>query len=101
MALNISGVSSGRVDLGDTKTLSVTPKDSDGTAIAPTTLTAVFTPETGTADTYDIDDFTLSSGVYLLDHTFDVAGRWDIAVTAVDSASRTEVERYAIIVHAV
>jgi hypothetical protein len=95
MALSLSGISSGRVDEGDTKTLSATP---DAT---PSTLVAVFTPPSGSADTYAIGDFTESGGVYSLSHTFDVAGRWHVKVTATDASGHSEVEDGYVYVHPV
>lgn len=94
MAISISGVSSGRIDKGDTKTLSVTPLDAAGAALTPSTLTAVFTPPSGSANatTKNIGDFTEASGVYSVGFTFDEDGRWHIKVTAVGPSGDSEVE---------
>jgi hypothetical protein len=95
MAISLTGISSGQIDLGDTKTLTAIP---DAT---PSTLAAVFTPPSGTADTYAIGDFSESGGVYSLAHTFDVAGRWHVKVTATDASGNSEVEDGYVYVHPV
>ena len=100
MAITID-ISSGRIDEGETKTLNVTPLDENGDALVPTTLTAVFTPPTGTETTKNIGDFTLVSGVYSVNFTFNVAGLWKIVVTAVDGLSNTEIESGNVRVHAI
>ena len=92
-------LSTGQVDEGDTKVLSVTPKDGGGNAVTPSALAAVFTPPSGDAVTKDIDDFSQSSGTYSLPFTFDTPGTWTITVTATDSQSRTEVETGRVYVH--
>ncbi len=99
MALSLD-ISTGQVDLGETKTLQVVCK-SDGTAFAPTTLTAVFTPPTeANAVTRNKDDFDVASGhVYTTEVTFSEAGRWNIVVTAVDALGNVEKEKGNVIVH--
>jgi nitrogen fixation protein FixH len=100
MAITVD-ISSGRIDVGETKTLKVTPLDENGDALVPTTLTAVFTPPTGDATTKNKPDFALASGVYSVNFTFGVAGPWKVVVTAVDGLSNTEIESGTIRVHTV
>lgn len=97
MALTLD-ISTGVVDLGDTKELSVTPKDSDGTAFDPTTLVAVFTPPSGSATTYNKGDFTDTSNVFTVNHTFHVLNEWSIKVTVTDANGNTEVETGKVVV---
>jgi nitrogen fixation protein FixH len=91
MAIELN-ISSGKIDQGETKRLQVTPKDEAGDAMAVSALEAVFTPPTGEATTYTLEDFS-GSGPYTVAHTFDEAGIWRIAVTATDSEGKVEVER--------
>lgn len=99
MSITIS-VSSGQIDKGDTKKLSVTPTDANGDAIVPTALAAVFTPPSGAenATSKAIDDFTASDGVYSLNFTFDEAGQWLLVITATDGSGNAEVERSPVFV---
>ncbi len=91
MAITLD-ISTGQVDAGDTKTLNVHPKDVDGADVVPAALVAVFTPPTGDATTKNLGDFSLASGVYSVQFTFAIAGKWKIKITATDELGYTEVE---------
>ena len=92
--------SSGQVDKGDTKTLSFTPKDADGAAVTPASVTATITaPDTGTDGNYTKADFTNDSGTWKLRHTFDEAGSWEVDLTVEDSAGNTERETGTVYVY--
>lgn len=81
MAIDVN-IASGRIDKGDTKKLTVTPKDEDGETMT-ATLEIVLTSPSGEDTTY-----TQSPA----NHTFDEAGIWRITVTATDSEGNAEVE---------
>jgi len=89
-------ISSGQIDVGDTKILNVTPVDADGAVVVLTALSVVFTPATGVATTKTLGDFTLVAGVYSVSFTFASAGRWNITITATDGAGQVEVEQGCI-----
>lgn len=98
MALTLD-ISSGQVDVGDTKKLEVTPKDDAGTAIDVADLVVVFTSPAGTATTYAIgasgEETEIGSpvaSVYTILHTFSTAGVWRVKVTATDAEDNVEVE---------
>jgi len=92
MAITLN-MASAEIRNGETKTLRVTPTDSDGEAVVLSTLTAVFTPPTvANAVTKNIGDFTLSGGVYSLSFTFNEVGWWSVRVTGIDATNNTEIE---------
>lgn len=99
--LNISG---GVIHKDDTKKLTVTPKDEDGNAFVPATLTATFTPPSGSADTYTLagGDFSgPTSGAYDVRHTFDEVGPWHVTVAATDADGNGESESIDVYVNEV
>lgn len=104
MAITIN-IKTGVVDLGDTKELEITPKDSAGDAFDATELTAVFTSQSGNATTYTHDGAggtetipAPSSSVYTINHTFEELGEWSIGVTATDVNGNVEVETGKVLV---
>lgn len=97
---------SGRIHLGDTKRLRLTPKDGDDASITLSTISAVFTNPSGTDTTKTKTDFTESGSgtsadpyVYTLNYTFNAVGWWAINIT-VASGGATEVESDRVYVHA-
>lgn len=97
MAIAID-ISSGQVDVGETKLLKVTPKDEDGAAVVLTALGAVFRAPDDTDTTKAIGDFALNDGVYSIAFKFTSAGRWKIIITATDAFSYVEIETGLVLV---
>ena len=98
MALTLN-ISTSQVDLGDTKRLTISPKDENDAGFDLTDLVVVFTPPSGTATTYavnatgdEVEISAPSSNVYTIYHTFDERGPWDVKVTGTDSSGNVEVE---------
>ena len=80
-----------RIDVGETKRLSVTPRAPDGTAITPASLTLDGTEPDGTALTQQtLADFSTDGDAYLLFFTFDAVGVWTMTLAATDSSGNTE-----------
>ena len=95
MAIDLN-ISSGQIDKGDTKTLRLVPKDADGNAITPQSITATFTapsddPASPSGD-YAKADFQQDGDAWEVSHTFDEAGLWDVYVKATDASGNAEVE---------
>ena len=96
------------VHVGDKRRLTATVTDSADAAAEPTQIVMVCTPDAApsSATTYaktasgsQVAMTSVSSGIYYADHTFSVAGWWNIVTTG--SGNMTEVDRRRIFVEGV
>jgi len=94
-------IDTGQIDVGDTKTLTVAPRDDGGSLVQLSSLTLEIEEAGGTTTTYALGDMTQQSGpTYDTEHTFTEAGIANFDVTVTDMGGRTERETATEYIHA-
>lgn len=83
-------VADGQIDVGDDKDITVVAEDPSGTAVQLSAIDLILTPADGSASTYDINDFAVSSNEYTLTHEFRTEGQVEIDCTVTDMSSKQE-----------
>ncbi|MCS3827437.1 hypothetical protein GGP85_002907 [Salinibacter ruber] len=91
MALLQTNVESGRVNVGDTKTIKVVAEDASGTKLPDPDVEVTTTSPSGSEATYTNKDMSEAERVYYLDLSFEEPGFWHVHIE-LSSAGSAEVQ---------